>query len=160
MGDPTLDYKELGGSWARIPAKDWTGYPAGGLLAYGSEGKILVDVGKEGFLKRTFQPMTVNLSSHWLRNVGTRPYRIRLMMNLCEIELKWETHEAAWDPVNKVSTREIDPGKLFNMDWYFDVPFNKLNQKNICNGSLEVRDAQSNSVLTVLPITIVNSLAD
>jgi hypothetical protein len=160
LGAPTLAPSELGGSWSRIPSGDWTGYPAGGLLAYGMEGNILVDVGKEGFLKRTFQPMAVNLSSHWLRNVGIQPYRILLNMNLCEIQLKWQTHETDWDPVSRVSTREIEPGKTFNMDWYFDIPYNKLNQKSICNGSLEVRDAQSNTVLTVLPITLINSLAD
>ena len=159
VGAPTLDYQELGGTWSRISLKDWAGYPPGGLLAYGTEGKILVDVGKEGVLKRIFQPMSINLSSHWLRNVGTQPYRIGLRMNLCGIDLKWQTHEAEWDPVNKIATREIDPGKLFNMDWYFDIPFYKLNQKTICDGSLEVIDTQSNAVLTVLPIAIVNSLA-
>jgi hypothetical protein len=160
VGAPTQDYTKLGGSWARIPAEDWTGYPAGGLVAYGMEGEILVDVGKEGLLKRTFQPLTVNLSSHWLRNVGTQPYRIRLDMNLCKIKLDWETHEAGWDPVNKVSTREIEPGKVFNMDWYFNIPPEKMNQKTICNGKLSVYDAQTSSLLTELPITIINSVAE
>ncbi|MBU1878069.1 MAG: hypothetical protein KJ734_03875, partial [Chloroflexi bacterium] len=100
-----------------------------------------------------------NLSTHWLRNVGTRPYQIRLEMDLCEMDLEWETHESSWDPATKTSTRMIDPGEVFNMDWYFRIPRERLNQSTICEGHLKVFDARTGTLLTDLPIMIVNSRA-
>ena len=55
-GAKTMACCDLGGPWARIPVQDWTGYPAGGVLVWGTEGCIVLDVGREGMLKRALQP--------------------------------------------------------------------------------------------------------
>lgn len=155
----TMNCCDLGGPWARIPEKDWKGYPAGGVLVWGTEGAILLDVGQEGMLKRLIQPNFINLSTHWLRNVGVQPYQIRLEMDLCGIEPEWETFESAWDPATHSTTREIHPGEVFNMDWYFHIPDEQFNQPVICEGQLEVFDAHQGDSLTQLPIVIINSRA-
>ena len=158
-GAQTMDCCDLGGPWANIPEQEWKGYPAGGILVWGTEGCIIVDVGKEGALKKALQPGFINLSTHWLRNVGVKPYQIRLDMNLCNFEMEWETHEASWDPRTKTSTRMIEPGEVFKMDWYFHIPNEAINQPIICKGGLEVFDAQTDISLSELAITVINSQA-
>ena len=156
-GAKTMACCDLGGPWARIPTQNWTGYPAGGVLVWGTEGCIVLDVGREGMLKRALQPGLINLSTHWLRNVGVQPYQIRLDMDLCGFELEWETHESSWDPVTQTTTRMIEPGEVYNMDWYFHIPSNNFNQQVVCKGALQVFDAQTGDLLTRLPINIINS---
>jgi hypothetical protein len=124
----TMSCCDLGGPWARDRDPEWDDYSAGGVLAYGEEGAIVIDVGRQGFLKRTLQPGYLSISSHWLRNVGIQPYQIRLDMDMCNWDLRWVTFERDWDPEAKVSTRLIEPGDTFNMDWFFTIPSEQRNQ--------------------------------
>jgi hypothetical protein len=156
----TMSCCDLGGPWARDRDPDWSDYPAGGLLAYGEEGALVVDVGKQGVLKRILQPDFLSISTHWLRNVGTQPYQIRLEMDMCGLDLEWVTFERDWDPLAKTSTRMIDPGDTFNMDWYFKIPPELRQQAIVCEGQLRVSDAQTETLLTALPIKILNSGAN
>lgn len=155
-----LDCCEVGGPWARLHSSEFEGYPPGGVLVWGTEGKVLVDLGKLGTIKRVVQPGFLNLSSHWVRNLGTRPYRIRFDMQLCGLEMEWVTPESAWDPVTRTTTRVIEPGETYNMDWYVHIPPERLNQPAICEGSLELFDADTQASLSVLPISIINSSAE
>lgn len=156
----TLSCCNVGGPWARTYGDDWSDYPEGGLLAYGEEGALVVDVGQQGFLKRTLQPNYISISSHWLRNVGTQPYRIRLEMDMCDLEMEWLTFERAWDQAAQSSTRHIEPGDTFNMDWFFTIPDGQRSQAVICDGELRVLDAERGDLLTDLPVRIVNSGAN
>ena len=158
-GAKTMSCCDLGGPWAQIPEEEWEGYPAGGVLAWGDEGCVVLDLGRTGLLKRTVQPGFINLSTHWLRNVGVEPYQIKLDMDLCGFDMEWETHEANWDNLTKTSTRMIEPGEVFNMDWYFHIPADVYNQPVICQGGLEVFDAKTGVSLSKLPINIINSRA-
>lgn len=150
---------DLGSPWERMFGAKWNDYPAGGVLTWGTEGQVLIDIGQEGWLKRITQPQFFNLSSHWIRNVGVKPYKIHLEMDLCDFELEWETPEAAWDQATQSTTRYIEPGKTFNMDWYFDIPPEAIRQAVVCKGQLEVLDAETGDSLTILPIFILNSQA-
>jgi hypothetical protein len=156
----TMSCCNVGGPWAREYGDDWNDYPAGGLLAYGEEGALVVDVGRQGFLKRTLQPNFISISSHWLRNVGTQPYRIRLEMEMCDLEMEWLTFERDWDQASQSSTRYIEPGDTFNMDWFFTIPPEQRNRTIICEGELRVLDADKAALLTDLPVKIVNSAAN
>jgi hypothetical protein len=111
-------------------------------------------------LKRALQPNYLSISTHWLRNVGTRPYRIRLAMEMCGWDLEWVTFERDWDAGAKVSTRFVDPGDTYNMDWFFTVPKQERPQEMICEGGLDVYDADTDDLLTALPIKIINSRAN
>ncbi len=150
----------VGGPWERDYGPDWNDYPAGGLLAYGEEGALVIDVGRQGFLKRTLQPNFLSISSHWIRNVGTQPYQIRMAMDMCGLDLEWVTFERDWDPATKTSTRVIEPGDTYNMDWFFTIPEEARDQSIICEAQLSVFDAQSDTLLTAMPIKIVNSRAN
>ena len=156
-GAETLTRDELGGPWARIPDDKWEGYPPGGLLAWGREGAIVVDLGRQGFVKRLIQPNDVTLSTHWLRNVGTRPYRIRLELDMCGMPLEWETFERHWDDQAKESSRDIHPRARFNMDWHITIPPELRDAELICDGGLRVIDAHADELLTFLPIRIIDS---
>ncbi|MEJ2210496.1 MAG: hypothetical protein P8129_15865 [Anaerolineae bacterium] len=155
----TMSCCNVGGPWAREHGDDWNDYPAGGLLAYGDEGALVVDVGQQGLIKRTLQPGLISISSHWLRNVGTQPYRIRLEMDMCELDMEWLTFEANWDQETQASTRLIEPGDTFNMDWFFHIPVEQRNQEIVCAGELRIIDADTGNLLTDLPVKIVNSQA-
>ena len=148
---------KLGGPWSRIAEEQWSCCPVGGVLTWGTEGKVVVDVGNQGWLKQTLQPDFVSISTHWIRNVGQQPYQIRLDMDLCGMDLEWETFEANWDQATKTSTRFIQPGEVFNMDWYFHIPVEYRDRSTICEGKLAIFDAQSQDLLTELPINIINS---
>jgi len=151
---------DVGGPWARSYGDDWNDYPEGGLLAYGEEGALVVDVGQQGLLKRTLQPNFISISSHWLRNVGTQPYRIRLEMDMCDLEMEWLTFERDWDQATQTSTRYIEAGDTYNMDWFFRISPAQRSQSLICDGELRIIDADSDTVLTDLPVKIVNSAAN
>jgi hypothetical protein len=156
----TMACCNVGGPWERDHGPDWDDYPSGGLLAYGEEGALVIDVGRQGVLKRILQPNYLSISSHWIRNVGTQPYQIRLQMEMCGMELEWLTFERDWDPVTKTSTRLIEPGDTYNMDWFFTVPAEDRDQSLICEAQLSVFDAQSDALLTAMPIKIINSKAN
>jgi hypothetical protein len=156
----TMSCCDLGGPWSRDRDPEWNDYAAGGVLAYGEEGAIVVDVGRQGFLKRTLQPDFVSLSTHWLRNVGTQPYKIGLQMEMCGLELEWVTFERDWDPETRTSTRFVEPGDTFNMDWYFRIPRDMRAQSTVCEGQLTVYDVEADALLTELPIKIINSKAN
>jgi hypothetical protein len=156
----TMSCCNVGGPWAREHDPEWNDYPAGGLLAYGDEGALVVDVGQQGFLKRTLQPNLISISSHWIRNVGTQPYRIRIEMDMCDLEMEWLTFERDWDQAAQASTRAIEPGDGFNMDWFFTIPKGARNNQVICYGELRVLDADTGGLLTDLPVKIVNSSAN
>jgi hypothetical protein len=156
----TMSCCDVGGPWAQSYGDDWNDYPEGGLLAYGEEGALVVDVGQQGWLKRTLQPNLISISSHWLRNVGTQPYRIRLEMEMCDLETEWLTFERDWDQATQTSTRYIEPGDTFNMDWFFKIPLEQFHQSMICDGELRIIDSESATLLTDLPVQIVNSAAN
>ena len=156
----TMSCCDVGGPWAREYGDDWNDYPEGGLLAYGEEGALVVDVGQQGLLKRTLQPNLISISSHWLRNVGTQPYRIRLEMEMCDLETEWLTFERDWDQATQTSSRYIEPGDTFNMDWFFKIPPDQRNQSIVCEGELRIIDADNDTLLTDLPVRIVNSAAN
>lgn len=153
----TMSCCDLGGPWARDREPEWNEYSAGGLLAYGEEGNLVIDIGRQGWVKRLLQPNYISISSHWLRNVGVQPYQIRLAMDMCGWDMKWVTFERDWDPEARVSTRSIEPGSTFNMDWFFTVPEDQRNQPVVCEGLLDVYDAETDELLTELDIKIVNS---
>jgi len=158
-GAAVLPRATVGGPWSRIPDEEWDGYPAGGLVAWGTEGAIRVDLGKAGLLKRMLQPWVVSLSSHWIRNVGQLERRIRLELDACGLPVRWETFEAAWDPASHATTRAIPPGGTFSMDWVLDVPPARRASPILCVGALRVFDAETGALLTELPLTLVNDRA-
>ncbi|HUT53428.1 MAG TPA: hypothetical protein VM658_08560 [bacterium] len=148
---------ELGGPWTSIPDPEWTGYPAGGLLPWGREGAITVDLGQQGFLKKLVQPGDVTISTHWLRNVGRRPIRVRLELDACGLPVEWETFESSFDYKTHEFTRAIVPGRTATMDWHLQVQPPRRDQRMICDGGLKVMDADVGELLTFLPIRLINS---
>jgi hypothetical protein len=93
-------------------------------------------------------------------NVGTQPYRIRIEMEMCDLETEWLTFEADWDQATQESTRYVEPGDTFNMDWFFRIPDEVRAQATVCDGELRVLDADTGDLLTDLPVRIVNSKAN
>ncbi|MCP4599372.1 MAG: hypothetical protein GY847_02355 [Proteobacteria bacterium] len=156
-GMKQIERHKINTPWSRILPGDWKGYPTGGLLAWGREGRLIVNMGNQGILKQTLQPWVLLLSSHWIRNIGVQPYRVRLEFDACNMPVKWETFERDWDEESHTITRDIQPGKAFNMDWIINIPNELRDHHTICKGGLRLVDAHAGDLLTFFPISIINS---
>jgi len=158
-GAPVMALDDLGGPWTRLPDEEWPGYPPGGMMVWGREGAVVVDIGKQSFLKHAAQPWEITLATYWIRNVGTTPRKIRLDLDMCGAPLEWVTFEREWDQATQTTTRDIPPGTTFAMDWHIHVPENRRGLETICQGGLNIFDARTGRLLTHLPIEIINSKA-
>jgi hypothetical protein len=132
------------------------GKEAGGPGARGGTGFVVVNVAHTGLLKRITQPNVVNLSTHWLRNVGKKPLRIRLAAEGFTMPIRWDSLELAWDAENHSVSRPLAPGEAITVDWYVTLPRPIPITKVIDEGKLVVYDADTGKALTRLPIAIVN----
>lgn len=155
-GHPTLSRAAIGGPWAMLPDDEWQGIPAGGLVVWGREGRLEVDLSGRSWLKSWLQPGTLLLSSHWIRNVGPSARRIALTVDLCDFPLEWVTFEADWDPVARASTRALEPGETFNMDWIVQLPPERRYKAVVCEGAISVLDADDQRPLARFPVRIHN----
>lgn len=156
-GVPQAPRSVVGGPWLRQSASEWQGYPSGGVLVWGDEGHLTVDLGQQGLIKRVAQPNTLTLSSHWLRNVGTVPYSFCIVFDACGMPVTWDTFEENWDFGAHCTTRTVLPGDTFNMDWIIRIPKQRRQRKHICSGSIDIVDPKSQLLLTRFPISIVDS---
>ena len=148
---------DIGGPWTMIPDNEWNGFPGGGLLVWGREGELVIDIGKQGILKRLLQPNDITISSHWIRNIGTKPVRIGIGIDICGFPYEWDTFEKHWDMINHESTREIPVGGVYNMDWHITINDEDRNRREICCGSITISNAETGVKLADFPIKIINS---
>ncbi len=130
---------------------------AGGIGPLGHEGRVVMNLAKAGYLKRAVQPGVVNISSHWIRNKGKRPYRIKLSLVNCDYPVEWITSRKDWDAAGKTLAREIKPGETVSMDWNITVPEKALKKKVVYDGGVAVVDAATGRWLSYLPVKIINT---
>ncbi|MCS7097540.1 MAG: hypothetical protein NZ922_00950 [Candidatus Methanomethyliaceae archaeon] len=122
---------------------------------------LIIDLDGRGFLKKLLQPNIEAISTHWIYNVGKRPINIRLELIESDIPIVWEV-KANW-PYNsstRTFTAPIPPGgriDLLSIDWYFIIPEYYMDEKIIYDGGLLIYDANSNELLTFIPIMIIRS---
>jgi len=154
-----LPSRQRPGPWSLVPEEEWRAYPRGGLLAWGRENEITVDLGRRGMLKQIFDSSKLLMSSHWIRNIGVRPYRIRVELFLCDMPQTRVTFEKHWDDTKLETTRNISPGGTFNLDWIVTLTPDWKKRSNLCRGNLNITDADSGDRLTALPVRIINSAA-
>ena len=155
-GLATLPVADVGGPWAMRPELADQPYPAGGILVWGREGRIVVDLDRRHPIKRIVQPRKLLLSTHWLRNVGPTARRVGLDLELCGSALEWVTFERDWDHEARVSARAVEPAATFNMDWIVTLTPELLAPDGRCEGQLAVRDADTGELLTRLPVLITH----
>jgi hypothetical protein len=137
------------------PAK---GKDAGGPGPTAKLGFVAVDVSKTGFLKALVQPRVVNLSSHWLRNVGDKPLRIRLAIEGIKSPVRWDSTEKTWDQENHAIMRPLAPGETVTVDWFITLPDPLPADATVVEkGRIVVYDAESGAQLSALPLSIINS---
>lgn len=138
-------------------------YPAegkdmGGPGAMGATGSVVVNVGNTGFIKATVQPNVVNLSSHWVKNVGDEPRRIRVAAEGFTYPIRWDSMDRDWDEETHSVGRPLDPDEAITVDWYITLPRPfPADTYTIDKGEFAVYDADTGERLTALPIAIVNS---
>ncbi len=132
-----------------------TAKAAGGMGARGTEGYVLVNTAHTGLIKRMLQPDVVSLSSHFVKNVGTTPRRIRIAAEGFQYPVTLESHEKAWNERTHTIDRVIPPGASAGMAAYVDLPKPLPSKPLIDDGALVVYDADSGAKLTSLPVRII-----
>ncbi len=150
MGDAESVHYSL-----NFPAR---GYAAGGEGAMGKSGHVIVNLGNTGIIKRLLQPNEVNLSSHWVKNVGDTPRRIRLAAEGVQYPLQWSSIDRSFDPRTLVVGRTLPPGDAVTIDWELTLP-RPLPEGLIVDSRIVVYDADTGERLTAMPIRIVNGNA-
>jgi hypothetical protein len=131
------------------------GFAAGGEGATGTSGHVIVNLGNTGFIKRLLQPGEVNLSSHWVKNVGDKPRRIRLEAEGVQYPLAWASIDASFDARTRTLGRALQPGEAVTVDWELTLPV-PLPEGLIVDSRIVVYDADTGERLTAMPIRIVN----
>jgi len=135
-----------------------TGEDMGGPGAMGATGSVVVNVGNTGFIKAALQPNVVNLSSHWVKNVGDEPRRIRVAAEGFEYPIRWDSLDRDWDEETHSVSRPLDPDEAITVDWYVTLPRPfPAETYTLDKGQFTVYDADTGERLTALPIAIVNS---
>jgi hypothetical protein len=134
------------------------GTAAGGEGAMGTSGRVIVDLANTGFIKQVLQPNEINLSSHWVKNVGDRPRRIRLEAEGVTYPLRWDSMERTWDGRTRTIGRALAPGESVTVDWYLTLP-RPVPTGVLVDSHIIVIDADTGERLTEMPIHIVNGAA-
>jgi hypothetical protein len=138
------------------PAK---GTLSGGVGAMGKEGVVVVNLANTGFIKRLVQPNVVNLSSHWLRNVGDRPRRVSIEMTGVPYPVRWDSTELTWDETRHAIGRSLPPRSTATVDWYITLPATLPAGDTVLDTTIVVRDSDTGEQLTALPLKIVTTAA-
>lgn len=135
-----------------------TGKDMGGPGAMGATGSVRVNVANTGLIKNIAQPNVVNLSTHWLKNVGDRPLRIRVAAEGFSSPIRWDSLDADWDEETHTVSRALRPGESVTVDWFVTLPRPlPADTYTLDKGTFAVYDADTGERLTALPISIVNS---
>lgn len=135
------------------------GYAAGGIGVSSKEGHLIVNLANTGLIKRILQPNVVNLSSHWVKNVGDRPRRVRFEAEGMPYPLKWASLERSWDERTRSIGRVLAPGDTVTVDWYVTLPDPLPPGDVLVDSRIVVYDADSGERLTALPIRFVRDAA-
>jgi len=120
---------------------------------------LVIDLDQRGILKKILNPNTEAISTHWIYNIGKKPIRIKLELIEANYPIRWEV-KAAWpyDPETRTFTKPLPPGMgipKLSIDWIFEIPNYYMDEKVIYDGGLLVIDADTNELLTFIPIKLI-----
>jgi hypothetical protein len=136
-----------------------TGMQTGGLGAMGDTGKLVVEVAKVSPIKKLLQPNVFNLSTHWLRNVGDTPRRIRIELEGFDCPVRWESTDKTWDEKTHEIGRVLAPGDDVTVDWFVTLPRPLPEDDVIIDGAIVVLDAETGERLTEFPVKFLGGEA-
>lgn len=119
---------------------------------------VQVDIAREGFPKRLFQPGLIDISTHGIVNKDKRAHILQFELTNSSLPVKWHINDSAWDRKNHILNRPLKPGETIALELMFDVQ-EQRNKLKIYNGNLKVIDYQTKEQLGIVPIKIINSRA-
>ncbi|MEJ5292726.1 MAG: hypothetical protein WHS82_03930 [Candidatus Methanosuratincola sp.] len=161
-----LGKSELVHFWVAVPAGNVTSPMV--LRGAGppiSMSPIVIDLQSRGVLKNLLQPQLEGISTHWIYNLGKKPVKIKLnLANMpSDIAVDWEVNSGfEYDEATRTFKTPLSPGGSIpnlGIDWIFHIPEYYMDEPVIYDGGLEVIDADTNTVLTFIPIKFVNGAA-
>lgn len=122
---------------------------------------IKVDIDQFHPLKKIFNPSVVQIGTHWIYNYGKTPVRIRMeLVNVPpDIQVKWDlSANFPYDETTHTFTKPLMPGQRIDglvFHWEFHIPLYYMDEPVIYRGGVKLIDADTNNVLTFIPIEIV-----
>jgi hypothetical protein len=121
---------------------------------------VVIDVSRQGILKRAVTPWIVGLSTHWILNTDSKPHRIGLRLDETTYPVEWHVGAGIpWDPESRTFSKALQPGERvpeLGIDWFFNIPPEVRHEPVWYKGGLSVFDADSGELLTYIPITFLN----
>lgn len=121
---------------------------------------LSINLARRGLPKMLFNGDIEGISTHRITNAGKKPVRIRMAMVNSTVPVRWEVKaDHPFDPASNTFTEPLMPGKAIRnlaIDWYFEIPREKLYDPVVYDGGLQFADADTGEVLTFLPIRIGN----
>jgi hypothetical protein len=148
----------------------WVAFPTGNItkpvtLANPAGGKVFVkpvviDISKQGVLKKLFNHWMVGMSTHWVVNVGNTTEKVALKFSGPDIPIEWEIRSGfKFDETTKSFEQALSPGQQVPnlvMDWIFTIPEELRSQSVLYQGALVVSNAQTGRELSKIPVKIIN----
>jgi hypothetical protein len=121
---------------------------------------VVIDIQKQGTLKKTLNHWRVGLSSHWVVNVGPTACRPAISLTGADIPIEFEVRSGfPFDDESKSFLKPIQSGQMVPnliMDWVFEIPPKLRDQAVLYNGALVISNADTKETLSTIPIKIIN----
>lgn len=124
--------------------------------ATGSAKPAVVDIANFGSVKKGLQPWRFRIYVR-VQNDSDRPRKVRVVLESCSVPIDWHARDYTWDESGRQLEEPLLQGKQFGIYLFVRVPKEMRNQPIVCNGVLRALDAESEELLAVAPMRIVNS---
>ena len=137
-------------------------YPASGTAAGGPSpraltGVVVVPLGKQGAIKRAFQPGVVEVASHVVSNVGDAPRRIRFEIAGFPSGTEAHSRDRAWNPTTQEIERDLAPGAAVDFGLVVRLPEPLPATSVPASGTIYIVDARNGRRLSALPVRFEQS---
>ncbi len=130
-----------------------------GKAEKGDKEVLIVDLGKQGPVKRLFQPWVQRISVS-VKNELREARRLAVAVEGCD-GLRWRSHvyDVNWDAAASAFRTPVPAGKSFTVSLVTSIPESLRERPVVCRGRIEARDADDGRVLVSAPLEILNSRA-
>lgn len=143
-GSFTMNYPAQGTECGGPSPRELTGF-----VSFGIDGA--------GVIKRVLRPNVLEITSHVVTNVGTVPRAISFEASGFPRQTEYHSRDTSWNPRTRTIERMIQPGDAVDFGVVVTFPKPLPDKPVLVDGSIVIRDARTNQLLSELPVKVVRS---